>query len=172
MKLATLMTVAAASLSLTACATMPAFQPTTTFDPAAVAWFTQPGSNTLKGSALLRQQGGGVVTCAGTKVELLPADDYATERFTYTYGARDGGYNYGLFGRNAGASDPRYGAGNLVKTTTCDPQGFFTFSNLPDGEYYVWTSVQWTVGYSSQGGYLAKRVTLKGGQLVEVVLTA
>jgi hypothetical protein len=38
--------------------------------------FEGSGTATIKGQAFLRQKGGGVVTCAGSDVKLMPATNY------------------------------------------------------------------------------------------------
>jgi len=44
--------------------------------------YVQKGNNTIKGQGFLRQQGGGVVTCAGRDVLLFPATPYFREFIT------------------------------------------------------------------------------------------
>ncbi len=39
----------------------------------------------IRGSALLHQRSGGVVTCAGNEVSLIPVTLYSTERISYIY---------------------------------------------------------------------------------------
>ena len=51
------------------------------------------GDNTITGSALIRQQGGGVVTCAGNEVWLAPVTPYSTERVKHIYGSTTKGYS-------------------------------------------------------------------------------
>lgn len=51
------------------------------------------GKNTVIGNAFLRQNGGGIVTCAGSEVTLIPATEYAKERLRRLYSGTDKGYN-------------------------------------------------------------------------------
>lgn len=159
------------------CATAPQSQPhamTTRFDPGEVAWFEGKGSNTLNGNAVLRTVGGDVRTCAGLKAMIFPVGRYAIERVTAIYGSPDGGY--GRVMPSFSETDPRYAA--TKRETVCDSQGNFRFTDLPDGDYYVQSIVTWGVptGYyslvSSQGGGIAERVSLRGGETKSVVLTA
>lgn len=53
------------------------------FDAKETATHLVDGENTIKGSGLIRQNGGGVVTCAGQQVWLVPATDYAKERILH-----------------------------------------------------------------------------------------
>jgi len=68
---------AVAALALTGCVTVQQVQISTPYDADAITPFVAPGSNQLTGSALIRQMGGGVVTCAGYPVHLIPATPYA-----------------------------------------------------------------------------------------------
>jgi hypothetical protein len=128
-----------------------------------------PGPNSIIGSALVRQQGGGVVTCAGSFVALIPATEYAKHRMTAVYGSstllRDSQATAVQFEPDP----PEYTA--AVRATRCDAQGAFAFDRVADGEFYIGTRVAWTVGRSSQGGTLMQLVRVTGGQQVNVVIT-
>jgi hypothetical protein len=149
----------------------------TKFDKETAEKQMRPGKNTLKGSALFRQAGGGIVTCAGNTVSLFPYSNYARERMTGLYLNEKGGVNYVLPQSDPAApersytsSDPAYDA--LVENTQCNTQGFFTFNNLADGDYYVVTHILWRVDrYTTQGGYLMKKVHISGGETKEIVIT-
>lgn len=171
---------AIALLGLAGCGTT-AFEPYTppplptmtiqqAWDANEVAWFKEKGTNSIEGSALLRQGGGGVVTCAGNEVRLYPYSGYGAERMRALYGNPNGeGLN--SFRNFTWVPDvPEYHAS--AKTTTCDAQGKFRFRDLPDGLYYVGTVVNWQVGYRQQGGSLAQRIELRGGETKDIVLTA
>ena len=58
-----------------------------------------------------------------------------------------------------------------TRNTVCNAVGFFTFDRVADGEYFVQSSVTWTVGGRDQGGALMQRVTVRGAQLKEVKLS-
>lgn len=49
------------------------------------------GTNTVKGSAVVPQQGGGISTCAGKRVYLTPVTDYATTLMLTLYGNTERG---------------------------------------------------------------------------------
>lgn len=134
------------------------------FDEPLARQLMAPGTNTIKGSALLRQQGGGVVTCAGNEVHLIPATEYAKKRMAMIYGSRS-------LSRGLNFESTPAGYLELSRKTACNAQGFFTFENVADGEFFVATRVIWTVGYAPQGGNLANRVNVAGGQAKEIVLT-
>lgn len=172
----------AAALALSGCVTAaPPIQIMSTFSSSEVAWFKEKGTGSIKASALLRQNGGGVVTCAGREMTLFPESAYANERMFAIYKSNTRGY-YGyqsfmgtvMNTLNMPEPPPEYRATSTNKV--CDPQGFATFSNLPAGNYYIVTEVAWSVPngqYSSsvQGGMLMQKVTLGEGEAVEIVLT-
>ncbi len=163
---------------LTACA-QPGMTPTApapiqlgiAFDSAMASALLADGVNMVKGSAFMRQQGGGVVTCAGSDVYLVPATPYAKRRITYLYGTE------GPSGSSSRRGDIRFepDAPNyvtLVKRTKCDAQGSFAFDRVADGEFYVQTRVTWQVANRLQGGNLMHFVKVQGGQVISVVLSS
>jgi len=157
--------VAATVLALSGCGSAPRAKLDMPFDQARAAELMAPGTNTIKGSALLRQRGGGIVTCAGREVNLVPATEYAKKRMAMIFGSSP--ISSGLYFEY---TPPAYFV--FSRTATCNAQGFFTFDKLADGEFFVTTSVTWETSYSTQGGWLMTRFTLAGGETKEVVLTA
>lgn len=139
------------------------------FDPAQARQLLQPGKNSIRGSALVRQGGGGVVTCAGGIVTLVPATLYADERMAGVAKIyREEGFS-GVRDQKFDPDDAAYA--QIVRQTTCDALGFFEFENVADGAFYVQTDVSWKVNYKTQGGFLMQRVSLKGGSKTTVVLS-
>ncbi len=139
-----------------------------TFDQSEAAFILTDGTATIDGQSFLRQSGGGVVTCAGSIVHLIPRTKYADERMQHLYGSTLGGVNYG--------SDPKfvpdyYVFTELTRQAQCDAQGNFEFSDVPAGKFYVATNVEWVVARVRQGGALMKPVDVARGQKVTVLLT-
>jgi hypothetical protein len=128
----------------------------------------EPGTGTIKGSALIRQRGGGVVTCAGNEVYLIPATESGTRELRRIFGSA--GYV-----RRGG--DTTMGGGTLVappqpnRKGVCNAQGFFTFDRVKPGDWYVMTSVVWSVGDSYQGGTLLGSAQIADGGEAEIVLS-
>lgn len=127
----------------------------------------KPGTNAVRGSAFLRQQGGGVVTCAGSPVYLTPSTEYARERFSLLYG--NGNFSPTTRRINFVPDTPGYS--QLVHQTKCDAQGNFGIENVADGDYFLSTAVVWQVGQSPQGGYLMERVSVSGGISKTLILS-
>jgi hypothetical protein len=121
--------------------------------------YMQKGKNTIKGQGFLRQQGGGVVTCAGEDVNLLPATPYFRELLII--------YKSGK--KPMGDIDPSFKT--IRRQTKADAQGNFTFTDLPDGNWFVSTKVRWIVAGERQGGGLIKEVRVSNGETKQVLLT-
>jgi hypothetical protein len=151
-------------MALAGCAT-PSPPISTPFDQEHATRLLAPGPNTVKGSALIRQRGGGVVTCAGSAVALVPATAYARQRMVAIYGnAERGALGSGWRG------DSPTGYRENIRLTVCDAQGFFGFDQVADGEFFVTTSIRWSVGNSAEGGNLMQRTLVMGGKTTSLVL--
>lgn len=134
------------------------------FDGAQAERMIAAGPNTIYGSALMRQRGGGVVTCAGSEIILVPATEYAKQRMASIFGSSN-------FSRTAVKFQPDVAEyKDLVRKTKCNVQGQFTFEQVADGEFFISSTVVWAVGYNAQGGNMIERVTVKNGQRKEVTL--
>jgi hypothetical protein len=136
------------------------------YNPEEISWSKLDGNSSVSGSAFIRQNGGGIVSCAGYVANLIPKSAYSNERISYLFGNLTRGYNTY---RDIDTADSRYIAD--IRTTICDVDGKFKFTNLPDGVYYLTTTVSWNVANSAQGGRLFQKVDLKSGGNLEVVLT-
>lgn len=143
------------------------------FDEAAALKMLAPGAATIRGSAAVRQVGGGVVTCAGEDVDLVPDTAYAKWRMQAYYGGTYRGY------RNVQRPDvvfePNVDAYHQARRTTrCDAQGRFEFTKVGPGSYFVITRVVWTVGgggrYNAHGGALMHSAIVNGSDDVNLVL--
>lgn len=162
--------VGAALLALAVAGCAQTIETTSTFDPNEVSYFNRAGRASITGQALMRQMGGGVVTCAATEVDLFPAGTYAKERMSKAYGDVNGGSRGALAGLDRKNVPPAYYA--MQKKTICDAQGNFEFQGLADGDYYIVAHVIWSSGNSlAEGALLAKLVKIRNGQSQRVVLT-
>ncbi|WP_123812187.1 hypothetical protein [Ottowia oryzae] len=165
-----LLTITALSVALLGCAAAPRkIEVSAPFNLEEAKAMLKPGKNSISGSAMMRQAGGGVVTCAGEEVNLVPETEYANQRIGKAYGSTDRGYINVYQARIQIANPPGYLESTLK--TRCDPQGKFTFKNVGDGNWFVVTGVIWLVGYSTEGGMLMERISLKGGQNHEIIMT-
>lgn len=154
---------------LAGCATS-SFEVVTPFDVNEVAYINERGSATVTGQAFLRQRGGGVVTCAGTEVVLIPAGKYAIEWAYKSFGSTAGGYMDILTLKQFQNADPRFKS--YSRTTICDAEGDFEFRGVANGSYYVKSTVSWYAGrYVYEGGTILKRIWISGGHSQRVLLS-
>jgi hypothetical protein len=149
---------------------------TNAFDPKEAQHMLRRGTNTVKGSAHIRREGGDLATCAGMEVALIPATEYAVERTRIQYNSGYVGY---LPAVAPSASNPRPTPATtdpeyvqISRTVTCDAKGDFTFQDVAEGSFFIITSVVWRDGFNTHGGTLMRRVDLEGRNLtVQLVLT-
>jgi hypothetical protein len=120
----------------------------TKFDYSEHEPYAKPGDNGINGQAFLAQQDGSVVTCAGSRVLLLPATSYFREMFWHMIVA----------GRDAESPERTYpGLKTMIRRTECDAQGNFSFSEIPSGTWFMLTEVN-----ARHGGLLVAEMTLPG----------
>ncbi len=150
-----------ASLSLIGCAQQQQVQMQQKFNGKDHDRFLSQGLGMLTGQAFLRQQGGGVVTCAGSDVMAMPATPFFRELVHHMKAGH----------QIAGIEkvDPKYKP--IIQRSQCDAQGNFSFDNLVAGYWLVVTTVQWKVGSSRQGGELVKEVLVSEEDAKHVLLT-
>lgn len=168
----TIPTVAALAL-LVACA--PAAQQeapplSASFTGEDVAWATGKGSNRIVGDAKIRE-GGELFSCGSYTVFAIPDSAYARERVKALFNTT----GKGMRPANAPAQclGPDYPAYRQTqRTASCDTQGNFAFDNLPDGTWYITTSVIWQekLGQPYKGGTFVDRVSVNGGATARVRL--
>jgi len=140
------------------------------FHPEEAKRLAAPGPNIISGSALIRQQGGGVVTCAGLPINLIPKTAYATERMEAIWGNSVKGYAPAYSMQMTFTPDPP-GYHQHASHTRCDAQGNFQFPNVADGEFYLVSVITWVVARQAQGGGMMQAISVNGGEAKEVVLS-
>ena len=133
---------AAAAILLAGCAAQPKPPlPRLEFSQAEHAPWLAAGAASITGQALRRQRGGGVVTCAGERVLLMPATPYMRSVVRRALG-----------GDTAADGRPPAEAASLLKSTRCDAEGRFRFDGLAPLRWIVATEVTWYSGRYKQGG--------------------
>ncbi len=139
------------------------------FSPEEASFVNKSGKNSVSGEAFRKRNDGVVVTCAGEEVSLIPVTQYSTQRIAYIYGNTNRGKTASAL-VSAGKADVQYLA--MAKNTVCDSSGKFTFTGIADGDYFVTTAVLWnpTGGIIPEGGFHMARVSVRGGQKVNLVL--
>jgi hypothetical protein len=128
----------------------------TKFDYSEHEPYAASGENGISGQAFVGQQGDSVVTCAGSRVLLLPATSYFRE----------------MIGHIVAGSEPDPPAitypslKSMIRRTQCDAQGNFSFPEIPDGAWFVLTQVN-----ARHGGVLITEMTLSNRGTIQILLT-
>lgn len=150
-----------AAMFLAGCV-VPPVEMKTKFNSDEYVGYRQVGTGVISGQGFLRQKGGGVVTCAGGDVMILPATPFFREFIEKSFVSGQPAkldYQLGLINRP------------IMKQSQCNAQGNFSFSRLPAGSWLVMTEVKWMAGNYWQGGALMREVVVSEGQSTEVVLS-
>ena len=141
------------------------------FNPAAAAFINKKGKVTIEGHAFLRKKSGTTVNAAGEIVRLIPVTPYAQERFLRLYRGKK--FAGGIFAPHQDAADPQYAT--LLRQTTAESDGTFSFANVAAGHYYIATQLQFegSSKYFQEGGAFYEDVTISGKEEdpVKVVLS-
>ena len=136
--------------------------------PSELDWARKSGANTVTGLALI-EAGGASHTCAGGSANLIPDSAYARARMTAIFGNASRGMRAASRGPvKFERDDPLYVA--TLRKAPCDVAGSFSFPRVPDGVWYVTSSVKWQGDGQVEGGSLMQRVDVRGGRMVKVVL--
>lgn len=165
--------VAAVAVALAGCAAGPkAVDLGIRFDPDATAPLLKPGNNTVEGSALVRFVNGDILTCAGNFVSLVPVTPYSRAWAKELTGKESGGFRAFSEGEQKFNDQDAFYKAQI--DSTCAVDGKFSFDNVADGEFYVFTmakqQIATGVGAYLRGGLLTKLVKAEGGKTVRVVL--
>mgnify|MGYP000266974354 CR=1 FL=1 len=122
-----------------------------------------------RGLAVMKAANGESHSCAGQSANLIPDSDYARARMEAIFGSTDRGMRAASRGAvKFERDDPLYVSS--LRTTRCDAQGSFSFAQVPDGIWYATTSIKWQGTSQVEGGSVMRRVDVRGGRLVKVVL--
>lgn len=135
------------------------------FPEAEYAALATKGTATVRAQAFLKTRGGDVKTAAGEEALLNPVTTYSQQWYDVSY----------VGGRDLKEGDPRQQP--FIHRKVADAEGRFTFTDVPAGEYFVIARVVWDapVGYQGalvqQGGWVAKKIAVKDGEQVDVIVT-
>jgi hypothetical protein len=136
--------------------------------PGEIEWARKTGRNTVSGNASLKS-GGTTHTCAGQSANLIPDTAYARARMTAIFGNASRGTRAASLGAvKFERDDPLYVS--TLRTARCDASGSFSFPGVPDGVWYVTTSVKWQGNGQVEGSSMMQRLDVQGGRLTKVIL--
>ncbi len=129
--------------------------------------FMTKGSGKISGQAFMKTRAGDVKFGAGCTVWLTPATAYMKELVRI----KDQGFNVSNHTQDTAGAIQKY-----IRTTVADGTGNFEFNNLPPGEYFVECNVTWEFvgqfGLVTTGGLIRKKVELRDGEPLKVILTS
>jgi len=137
--------------------------PSSAFSAEAFGWSAQNGQGSIEGRVDYRRDGQ-AYGCTGS-VALTPDTPYTRARFNTLYGSTDRAALPEAIVRARTVADPNADYRSFVRSTTCTG-GRFSFSNLPDGGWFLIAPV-------SAGGervVLMRRVETRGGRTTAVSL--
>ena len=140
----------------------------TPISPSEVDWARGSGANTVSGVALI-DANGRRYTCTGQSANLIPDTAYARARMTAIFGNTNKGMRAASLGAVKFERDDALYVSSL-RTTRCDASGSFDFQRVPDGIWYVTSSVKWEGVSKVEGGSMMQRVNVRGGRQVMVSL--
>lgn len=117
------------------------------------------GNGVVKGEAFLKQRGGGLVTCAGNTVYLVPATSYYRQRLDAVKAG----------GRVLPVTDQT--ADKVRLLSKCNSRGEFSFTDLAPGKWLVISEVEWEAGSAFQGGVVSSPVDVSNEKPAYVIVT-
>lgn len=129
-----------------------------------VALYKEGGTGRISGQAFLRKDSGGVVTCAGSEVFLMP-DTVSTREVVERM--RDGK----VADMRIGGERPSKLFPHAFKKRWCDRYGSFRFDQLADGAWIIMTAVHWRANYQEHGSVIVGYVDVEKDAAQDIVLT-
>jgi hypothetical protein len=157
-------------LAITGCAQLGLQEPalSTPIAPNEIDWARRSGPNSVSGVAIMTARST-THSCAGQSANLIPDSAYARARLAAIFGNTTRGTRAANLGPvKFERDDPLYVS--TLRTTHCDATGSFSFSGVPDGVWYVTTSVKWQSSAQIEGGSMMQRLDLGGGRRVKITL--
>lgn len=163
MKAIRLMAAAFAFAALAGCVTPQPPQTRMFFPVSEYEALPRAGTGVVEGQVFMKTVGGDVKYGAGSEVLLNPVTSYSEEWYRAT------------FIQNVPLSPADTRQDQYIRTTQADGNGNFRFADVPPGEYYVLSDVYWQAptqfGMSTQGGLVAKRISVENDQTARVIVT-
>ena len=111
---------------------------TSAFRTADFAWSTAPGSGRIDGQLSYRPMGK-VHSCAAAGVLLTPDTPWVRSRMNILYSSTEKAVLPADEVRRRTPPERSQDYSSFVRRTTCDAQGRFSFTGLPDGTWYAST---------------------------------
>ncbi|SRR5258706_10194201 len=118
--------------------------------------YAKQGENGIRGQGAFNQKIVGAVSCAGNRALLLPATSYFREMMDHLVAGSE----------PDPPKTPQPSLKNMIRATECDAQGGFSFTEIPDGSWFVLTQVK-----TKPVSVLIQEVTVSNHRTIEVLLS-
>ena len=145
-----------------------------------IAWAKESGKTKIEGSSFIVDRmglNGTIHTCVGFSAWLIPQSDFMEEYLNYLFDNLEESFwdHKGPipFKKAEITTDSDGG----VRESKCDTDGKFEFNNVPNGTYYVNSTVYYvggpfrTIPPDDKGGMFLKKVVVNDQDSLRVVLT-
>lgn len=166
LKISLPLALAASAALLSACASGPSYvPPVAVFDAAAFGWSTLVGSNSIEGQ-MAYAGGARRWTCTGS-VGLTPETAWTRQRFLSLYGSTERAVIPAAVVRARTVVEASSDYRTFVRNTACDASGRFTFTDLPDGGWFLIAPIQ---SDGSDPVVIMRRVETRGGRVTALTL--
>jgi hypothetical protein len=139
------------------------------FNTADFAWSTKPGKGVIQGQVTYKA-GGKAFVCSENGVVLSPETPWVRRRMEILYQSGDRATKPADIVRARTPPERNEAYDRFVKRAPCDASGHFTFSNLPDGGWYVITVIRSAPTTTAGEMAVMRRVVIRGGNTVRVNL--
>jgi len=121
------------------------------------------GTGIITGQVFMKTVGGDVKYGAGSQVTLFPVTSYSEQWYDV------------MFVQHKTLAAPNPKADKYIRTVQADGNGNFQFTDVPPGNYFINSVVQWQspsqFGLSTQGGMIANRITVENGKTTRTMIT-
>jgi hypothetical protein len=148
------------------------------FNPSDAEYIRQTGSNAIDVYSFVNQIEGTTILCPALHVELWPVNDYTKSLAREMVGSENGGeyaFYHQIRDLSISKSEEFKRFREYVRLMPCNPQGHAIFTDVPDGEFYLYVHLSWTESVFNlintdiieSGTYNLKRISLQGGESIE-----
>jgi len=137
------------------------------FDARQAQYILREGANTIMGRASLVSHSGHERSCSDSNVYLIPVTSYSHEWVARIFGSPPSEYGSRIVEEHL-AADAQFE--KFQRRATCDDAGNFRFDHVPDGQYYVFSTIYWLTRWQRNGGALLGQVTVSGDMSTKIIL--